>query len=442
MQAIPRVRGLPIVGSLLDVRRDRIGWQHRVAREHGDIARFRSGVFRGIVVSAPALAHQVLVEKADAFVKSFGWSVWARSLLGNGTLVSEHAFHDRQRRMLAPAFAPRRIEGYGAVMVERAERAAESMIAKGDIDMSEEAMRLTLEVVGKTLFDVEVGDAAMAISEALTASMKLITRSITSLVPIPPSVPTARHRELRRTVKRLDEQVYRLIRERRTVTEDRGDILSVLLRTRDEDGTSLTETQVRDEIMNLFLAGHETTASGIAWSLWLLGGAPEIEARAALQVRSVLGGRSPVVADLAAMPLPLQIFKEALRLYPPIYSLGRRAITSVELGGYAIEKGELVFVNVAGMHRRADIFSNPDTFDPDRFSPDREKLLPRWAYIPFGAGPRVCIGNHFATLEAHLVLATLLQRAVCERRGPEPHATALLTLRPRDGLGMRARRRK
>lgn len=437
---IPRVPGVPVFGSLLDIRRDKIAWQHRVAREQGDIARVRMGLFSALLLSSPDLVQELMVEHADAFSKSQGLTVYARPLLGNGLLTSERAVHKKQRRMMAPAFAPKRIQAYADVMAERAEISAKRMIEKRDLDVAAETMRVTLEIVGKTLFDAELGEEANEIGAALTTAMEHMIGTMTSLIPWPPSVPTPGNLRQKRAVARLDETIYRLIRERRASPSDRGDVLSMLLAAQDEDdGSRMNDKQVRDEAMTLFLAGHETTANGIAWSLYLLATHPEIRARAEKEIEAALGGRTPTLEDLKQMPFVLQIFKEAMRMYPPAYILGRRCYRDVEIGGYPIKKNQLLFVNIAGIHRRPDLFPNPNAFDPDRFTPEKEKLLPRHAYMPFGAGPRICIGNHFAWMEAHITVAALLQRVRLEMKTREPVRTeALITLRPKGGLPMTA----
>lgn len=412
-------------------------------REHGDVARVRMGIFSAFLVSSPELVQEILVDSADAFIKTQGLTVFAKPILGNGLLTSEHEMHKKQRRMMAPAFAPKRIQAYADVMAERAEIAAKRMIEKGDVDALAETMRVTLEIVGKTLFDAELGEEANEIGEALTTAMDQMMRMLTSIVPFPPFVPTPGNLRQKRAVGRLDETVFRMIADRRAKGGDRGDVLSMLLAAQDEDGTRMNDKQVRDEAMTLFLAGHETTANGLAWSLHLLAMHPEIREKAEREIESVCGGKTPTLADLKRLPFVLQIFKEAMRLYPPAYILGRRAWRDVEIasagGKVAIKKNQLAFINIAGIHRRPDLFPNPDAFDPDRFEGDAEKSWPKHAYMPFGGGPRICIGNHFALMEAHIVLATILQRVRLERTSDRNVETeTLVTLRPKGGLPMRA----
>ncbi|GAC1357274.1 MAG: cytochrome P450 [Polyangiales bacterium] len=442
---VPRVRGLPVLGNLLEFREDRSRLAVRVAREFGDIARLRLGLIPVTMISSPDLVKELLVDKEDAFIKAPGLSYFARPLLGNGLLTSEQGFHRTQRRMIAPMFIHKRIGAYGQTMVERGEKIAARWRDGERLDVASEMMSLTLEIVGKTLFDAEVGAEAVEIGEALTAAMEHIIESLNSLVPIPRSWPTPRNRRNARAVARLDETIYRMIRERRASGEDRGDLLSMLLLARDDesaDAKGMDDRQVRDEAMTLFLAGHETTANALAWTWYLLARHPHAYARLLREVDEVLGGRAPTIEDLPRLPYTLQVFKEAMRLYPPAYVLGRMARREVTLGGHSIPRNGIVIVSVIGMQRRASWFPDPDAFDPERFSTENEKKIPRYAYLPFGAGPRVCIGNHFAMMEGQLLVATIAQRARFElapgvRVEPEP----LVTLRPRGGMPMRVRRR-
>jgi cytochrome P450 len=441
---IPRLPGYPVLGNLPAFRGDRVAFLRDAAARWPEACATRIGIAEVVILSSPELVHEVLVTQEAAFSKSLGLTVFARPLLGDGLLTSHGERHRRQRRLMAPAFVHKRIAAYAEVIAERAERAAARLEHGALVDADAEMMRLTLEIVGKTLFDAEVGSDAAVIGEALTASMRHIMRSLGSIVPIPPAVPTPGNLRYRREVRRLDEIVYRLIRERRRSGGDRGDFLSMLLLAQDEDDrTGMTDGEVRDEAMTIFLAGHETTANGLAWALYLLARNADVRDRLEREVDAALGGRAPTLDDLPRLPLALAIFKEAMRLYPPAYMVSRRALSDVRIGPHLVTKEQIVIVNILAMHRRADLLADPERFDPDRFTPDAEKRLPKHAYLPFGAGPRVCIGNHFALMEGQLALATLAQRVRFERPAgagdvpPEP----LITLRPRGGIAMRVVRR-
>jgi cytochrome P450 len=435
-----------LVGNLLDFRNDRIGLLRRVPKEQGDVARLKMGLFRMLMVSSARAAHEVLVEKNEDFKKSAGLSIFARPVLGNGLLTSEREVHKRQRRMLAPVFAHKRIAGYADVMVDKTEASARRLrdaASRGaEVDLADEMMRLTLDIVGKTLFDAEMAGHAAPIGEALTVAMRQMMRSLTRLIPLPPVVPTPGNLRLRGVVRDLDRIVYGMIRERRASGHDPGDMLSMLLATRDaDDGSALSDEEVRDQAMTIMLAGHETTANALAWTFYLLGRHPEVRDLMEQELDTVLGSRRATAADLKALPYTLQVFKEAMRLYPPAYMIARRARHELTVGGEAVRAGQVVLINVVGLHRRPDVFPNPDRFDPSRFAPEREKQLPPLSYLPFGAGPRVCIGNQFALMEGHLVLATLARSCRFELTGhaaaADIEAEPLVTLRPKGGLPVR-----
>jgi cytochrome P450 len=443
LSVVPHLDDNPIFGSLLRYREDRFGFLKSLA-DRGEIVRARMGAFPLYIVTSAEIAHEALVEKDADFVKGVGLSLFARPLLGNGLLSSEGDFHRRQRKLMAPAFVQKRIAAYATEISVRTEAAQRDWADGARLDVAEAMMHLTLEIVGKTLFDAEFGSDAAEIGEALTKAMEHIIGSLGSLVPIPPTWPTPRNRRNDATIARLDQIVYRVIREHREDRRDRGDFLSMLLLAQDEDdGSVMTDKQVRDEAMTIVLAGHETTANALAWTFYLLAQHPAARARLEHEVDAVLGGRSPTLADLPKLPYALQVFKEAMRLYPPAYVFARRPVRDVTLGGYAVAKGQMVVFNVAGMHRMARHYPEPNRFDPERFTPAAEKALPRQAYMPFGAGSRVCIGNHFALMEGQLVLAALAQRL---RFDPLPGARSvdtesLVTVRPRGGLPMRVHRR-
>jgi len=442
MQAADPIPALPssgLLGHAVEFRKQRIELMLRAARAHPDISRIRLGVIPVTLLSSPAMVHEMLVVRADEFRKSYGLSVFAEPILGDGLLRLEGQPHRKRRRMVAPAFMPRRIAGYADEMVRRADSAAERMRQQGRIDIADETMRVTLEIVGKTLFDAEVAGDADDVADAVGEAMTCMFDSMTSVIPIPPAIPTPTNLRLRRAVARLDGVVYRMIAERRAEPErDHGDLLSILISTRDEDDRSaLTDREIRDEAMTLFLAGHETTANTLAWTLYLLAKNPAVRARLEHEV-DALGSAGLSAADVARLPYTLQVIKEAMRIYPPVYILGRQPRHELTLGRYRMRRNSIVVINVIGMHRRPDIFPDPERFDPDRFSPEREKLLPRQAFLPFGGGPRICIGNHFALMEAQLILASWMRRLRFELAEPsaEPRLEPLITLRPLGGIAM------
>jgi cytochrome P450 len=436
-KTIPRWPGEPLIGHLRAFRADRLGVLFELARSYPEMVEMRVGIARSVGVSSPALANEVLSAKAASFLKTPGLSVFLRPVLGDGLISSDGEAHERQRKLLAPAFAPKRIAGYAATMGERAARFSMSLEDGRTLDVADAMMRLTFEIVGKTLFDAEVQGDATIVGEALTTAIKVAMGQLWSAIPIPPKIPTPRNLTYRRAVKQLDEVIYRIIRERREQGGDRGDVLSTLLEARDDDGAPMSDLQIRDETMTLALAGHETTANALAWTFYLLSRHPSLRTTMEAEI-DALGkprGEAVTIDDLKRLPYTLAVFKESMRLYPPVYLLGRRAQRDVVIGNGLVKKNTLVFVNTMGIHHRPDLWPEPEAFRPERFLGDKEKQLPRCAYMPFGAGPRVCIGNHFALMEAHILLATIARHVRFDVVSPSPaRLEPLVTLRPKDGI--------
>jgi cytochrome P450 len=443
LKGLPVVKGVPLFGSFFDFRNHRIELQLKTRAQCGDLGVVKIGPISVVAISSAELAQEVLVERAADFKKSKGLSRYARPIIGNGLLSSEGEEHRRNRKLMAPAFQHKRIAGWANVMAEFGESAAARWKDGERIDVAEEMMRLTLAIVGRTLFDADVESDANDVAEALPLAMKWMLDTVSMPLRLPYPIPTPHNLRLKSAVEKLDAIVYRIIRERRASDRDRGDALSMLLAAVDEeDGSRMSDRQLRDEVMTLILAGHETTANALAWTFHLLGRHPAIADEVRAEADRVLGGRTATFDDLARMPFGLQVLKESMRLHPPAYMVGREALRPVTLGGRTFPAGTNVFVNIYAMHRRADYFPDPDRFDPSRFTPENEKRIPRGAWLPFGGGPRVCIGNHFALMEGHVLLATLAQRVRFEPLytgdiAPEP----LVTLRPRGGVPMKVVRR-
>jgi cytochrome P450 len=430
--AIPGVRGLPLVGNLFQFRSDRLGLQDLAART-GPIARIQLAHLPVYIITDADLAHEVLVEQNSSFTKSAGLQ-FLKPLLGEGLLTAEGEPHRRHRKLLAPAFAPKRLAAYGAVMVEETQRQAEGWRTAQQVDLSHEMMQMTLAIAGRTMFGADVRGDATQVAYGLELGMRAHVESLQSPIRLGYEWPLPRHRRMRRAVKTLDEVVYRLIAEGRARGTDKGDVLSILLLARDEeDGSGLTDAQVRDEVMTLLLAGHETTANALTWAWYELARNPGVLATLTAEVDK-LGKRTLAIEDLTAMPYNLAVVEEAMRMHPPAYMTGREAKVDLTIGGHALPKGSIVAVNIRGIHRRADYYPDPNSFRPERMLPDQKKQRPRERYLPFGAGPRVCIGAHFALLEAQLALATMVQhakfRVIPSHVEPEP----LVTLRPKGGM--------
>jgi cytochrome P450 len=431
----PGPRGHWLSGSLPDFRRDRLDFLSRCAREYGDIVGLRLGPRRVFLVNHPDAIEEVLVTQARNFTKHFALRL-NPLVLGKGLLTSEGDFWLRQRRLAQPAFQRSRITAYGAVMVGYTERMLAGWSPGQTCDMLTEMMRLTLAIAAKTLFDAEIGPEADTVGSALQFLQANFIARFNRLMPLPVWVPTPNNLRLKRAVRQLDEILYGFIRQRRQSGVDRGDLLSLLLHARDEDdGSRMTDQQLRDEAMTLFLAGHETTALTLSWAWYLLACHPEAEDRLLAEARAVLDGRSLTVEDLPRLRHTEGVVQEALRLYPPAYVVGREAIQDCEVGGYRVPGGTTLLMSQWVVHRDARYFDEPEKFRPDRWVGDLAQRLPRFAFFPFGGGPRVCIGNTFAMMETVLVLATIAPRfrfTVLPGHPVVPWPT--FTLRPRHGI--------
>jgi cytochrome P450 len=428
--SIPAVPGLPLVGNLLAFRRDRLALYERAARL-GPIARISFGHIPVYITTCGDLAHDVLVQQDASFQKSAGIQ-FLRPLLGDGLLTAEGEPHRKHRKLLAPAFVPRRLASYGEVMVAETREQIARWSPGDRIDLAAEMMEMTLAIAGRTLFGVDVRRDARTVARAIELGMRAVDVAMTSPLQLGDRWPLPRNLRMRRAVAMLDDVVYRLIRDGRALGSDRGDVLSMLVLARDEDdGSQLADREIRDEVMTLLLAGHETTANTLTWTWYELGRHPAALARLAAEVRGVLGDRPVATADLPALPWTAAVIDEAIRLHPPAYATGREAVREVELAGHRLPARSIVVVNIRGIHRRADYYPDPLAFRPERMLPDARKLRPRHHYLPFGAGPRVCIGAHFALMEAQLALATMVQQAELRLLARTVAAEPLITLRPR-----------
>ncbi|MBV9257628.1 MAG: cytochrome P450 [Ktedonobacteraceae bacterium] len=443
-KSIPAIRHLPIVGNLPEFRRDRLGLFLRVARECGDIGMLHFGPFPGILINSPELVHSVLVEHAYDFDKGEFQHNAFRPTLGNGLLISEGEYHRQQRKLIAPSFQPRNIIAYAAAMGAYGEQLQSEWADGAIVDIGHEMTRVTMSIVGKVLFDTDVFTEADELGAAMTTILEHINHTLSKLFPVPFSWPTPHNFRAKRAIAVLRSRIQQMIDERRTSSQERNDFLSILLNAQGEDGSHMTNEQIGDEALILFAAGHETTATALTWAWYVLATHPDIYEKMQQEVDTVLQGRTPTYSDLAQLPYTLQVFKETMRLYPPAYGFVRVALRDQKIVGYSISKGQTVIISPYTMHRNAGYFSDPETFDPERFAPENEKKLPRLAYMPFGAGPRICIGNHFAMMEGHLLLATFAQRVIFELMPgqhviPDPGKT--VTIRPRHHLMMRVKHR-
>jgi cytochrome P450 len=428
-------------GSYRAFARDPLGFLEALARDHGPVATFRIGPRRIWSLVDPELVREVLVVRPQSFAKDRGLDA-ARVVLGEGLLTSGGELWRRHRRLVQPAFHPDRLAAYARVMAAKANARVARWRDGERLDLAAEAYALALEIVAEALFGADVsadlGPIARAVGEAVDGFRigRIPFAPLLDRLPIP---STLRVRRARRT---LDAIVHRLVAERRARPGD--DLVSRLLAARDEEGgPGLDDAEVRDEVMTLFLAGHETTANALAWTVDLLGRHPEWEARLHSEVDGALGGREVGPEDLPRLELARRIVSEAMRLYPPAWTVARRALEDVPVGAHLVRRGETVVMSQWVIHRDPRLFAEPLRFDPDRFLPARRAALPRLAYFPFGAGPRICIGEGFAWAEATLALAAIARRARLELESASPPAPVpRITLRPGGGVPVRVRLRR
>jgi cytochrome P450 len=427
----PGPRQRPLIGNLAEFARNPLDFLTFCARTYGDIVSIRLGAWPGRLLSHPDLVEALFVTHNRSFIKHrFFWR-HVDALFGTGLLTAEGDFWLRQRRLAQPAFHRERVTSYARVMVELADKASDGWRAGDTRDMHHEMMDLTLRIVVKTLFGVEAPKDVAAFGSAFDSAVKEIAARFRRPFKIPDRVPTPGNLRYRSAIRMIDGFINRIIDERRRDATDRGDLLSMLLAARDEDGTSMTDRQVRDEAVTLFLAGHETTAIALSWVWMLLSQHPAADAKLANELQLVLDGRAPTAADLPRLVYTQAIVQEGLRLYPPAWVIGREAVAPCDIGGYRMPVGTTVFVSPWVIHRDPRYYERPDAFSPERWLDDSRLQLPRYAYLPFGAGPRLCIGNSFAMTEATLLLAALARRYRPSLNGTQSIAPfPTITLRP------------
>jgi cytochrome P450 len=411
-----------------------------MTQKYGDVFGMRIGNFRSFFINHPDLIEDVLVKNARKYHK--GRILRANKyLFGEGLLTAEGDFWLRQRRLSQPAFHRERINAYAATMAEYSEQMLATWRDGEERDIHEEMMQLALRIVGKTLFDADVTRDAKEVGETLDFLLR-IAANFGRTVLVPLWVPTPRNLRAKLGVKRLEKVIYRIIAERRASGHDAGDLLSILLQVQDEDGTRMNDRQLRDETITLFLAGHETTANTLSWTWWLLAQNPAVEKKFHEELDGVLGGRPPAADDLPKLSYLNHVLTESLRLYPTAWGMARLAAEEHEIAGYPVHPGYGVAFAQWVVHRDQRWFDVPLEFRPERWDNGLAKQLPRFAYFPFGGGPRQCIGNTFALMEASVVLATVGQKFRFSLSGDHKVIPlASITLRPRDGIRVKLRAR-
>jgi cytochrome P450 len=438
--------GSPIIGSIREFQKDRLGFLLRLRQEHGDIAHFRLFNSDIYLLSRPDMIKQVLVDHHKQYYKGRAYQR-IRFALGNGLLTSEGDFWLRQRRLVQPAFHRKNLDKLPPIITGAAQEmlaAWKKLASDGKlVDINAEMMRLTLTIVSRALFKTDVGDRAEEVASALDVLMEQSQRRIQNPFLLPPVLPTRDDRIFRGSVQKLDEIVYGIIENRRRADQEDNDLLSMLIAAKDADtGDHMTDQQLRDEVITLFLAGHETTANALSWTWYLLSKFPDVERKLFQELNQVLEGRIPTLADIPALPYTRMVIDESIRLFPPAWLISRTAREDDIVDGITIPAGSIAFLSPYVTHRHPDLWENPEGFDPERFSSARSASRPDFAYFPFGGGPRLCIGNNFALMEAHLVLAAMVQHFQVEIVPGHPiELQPSITLRPRHGILTRLRAR-
>ncbi|SEM97260.1 Cytochrome P450 [Mesobacillus persicus] len=431
-------------GHLNDFQKNPLHFMQNLTSEYGSIVRFRLGpLHKVILLSDPELIKEVLVTKQKSFIKSKDVQS-LKALVGEGLLTSEKEVHMQQRRLIQPAFKKTHINLYAQDMIDITEKYIGKWNDGMETEVTEDMLDITLGIISKTMFSMDFKEGHERLGDSVENGMKLAIKRMRSIIPLPLWIPSKTNREFKQVTQALDEVLFSIIGNRRQEDSPKEDLLGILMAAREENhGTGMTDQQLRDELMTIFLAGHETTANALSWTLYLLSQHPEVEEKLHKEIDSIIGTETLNPEHFQMLTYTQNVIWESLRLYPPAYVIGRQVDEDVEIGGFLFKKGETVFMSQYVIHRQADHFEEPDTFKPERFENNFMKTLPTYAYFPFGGGPRVCIGNHFAFMEMVLVLACIARRYRLllspnhKIIKPQP----LITLRPKPGLKMRLEKR-
>ena len=411
-------------------------------RESGDLFSLKMGPKRQYVITRPDHVKHMLATNKQKYPKGSGYKIVRESMIGVGLLTSDGEFWQRQRRLMQPLFTAKAVTQFAGQMTGTTEEMLtrwKTYAERGEpLDISVEMMRLALSIIGKTMVSLDTGDETLELGRAFRTMMEYLAHSSSGLPVMPKFVPTPRNRRSHAAAHTLDTYIFQLIQERRTQQERPPDLLTKLLEVRDEEtGEGMTDQQIRNEVLTIFLAGHDTTAAVLTWVWYLLATHPEIESKLHEELAEVLGGRTPTSDDLSRLTYPRMIFEEALRLYPPGWIFPREAAEEDEIDGYRVPAGTLMLACPYLTHRQPTFWENPEQFEPERFTSERSAQRPPYTYYPFGAGPHTCLGIHFALLEGQLILATVAQRYRL-RLIPDfsVEVRSMGMLRPRHGLPM------
>ena len=405
----PGPKGTLLGGNVRQFRAALLNFLLETAREYGPLASFRIGPRRVFLASGPDLIEQVLVTDAKHYIKHFGARAF-KPVLGNGLVTSEGAFWHRQRKLIQPAFLKIRVQSYAQIMAELTDQMLDSWFPGKSVQIDYEFEALTSKIALKTLFDLEDSGDRQRFSGTLKLAFELMNVRLRRIFKLPLWVPTPANLRLQGAVGELDRTVEGFIASGRSRRDAGDDLLSRLLVAQHEDGTRMSDLQLRDEAMTLYLAGHETTALTLAWSWYLLSQNPNVENELVSEWQHVLAGATPTADQLHRLPYTAAVIAESMRLYPPVYVIGREATDDLELGGYRVKRGYTVLMSQWVSHRDPRYFPEPEEFRPERWENGLAKRIPKFAYYPFGGGQRLCVGSSFALMEAAIILAAVGQR--------------------------------
>jgi cytochrome P450 len=431
----PGPRGGWLLGSTLDFKDSPLEFCAYVQKAYGDVARFQVGPSYWYLVSHPEDIHSIMTEQASIFQKpKIAKRLWSK-FLGDGILTTEAEVWRRQNRMMRPAFHKNRIEEYGRLMVEYTHRMIDGWTDGSVVDMDDAMVGVTLEIVAKTLFDADVQDGAETVGHAMHVLHQEMIEHIHMPLPVPKWWPSKRNKRKLQAIKDIEDIVHGVISERRDSGKDHGDLLSMLMAAEDEEGQGLSDTELRDQSMTIFFAGHETTAHAMTWTWYLLAKHPEITTRLVTDIHEVTGGDRLSVAHLSQLPYLEMVIKESMRILPSVWVFIKEPTQDAELRGYKIPKGAQVVISPYVIQHDERWYKNPETFDPERFSKERVGEIPNGAYVPFSGGARICLGKSFAMMEAQLIIGSMVQRLVPRLAGTgHVKRHAQLSMHPLGGL--------
>jgi cytochrome P450 len=437
-EQVPALPGVPFLGVLPKIGRDPLNFFLNAAAYH-PVVRLDMGNRRLILISEPDHVKYVLQDNNRNYHKGYGM---VKPLLGEGLVTSDGELWLRQRRLMQPAFSKPELVVLSSTMIQLTKEMIDRWRKRSELqeplDIANEMMALTQAIIVRTMFGMDIGEDSATVSQAFRTTLEFFQTLMMSPLAQFYRLPTPANRRFRRAVSVLEEVIYKIIASRRKSGDVKADLLGMLLSAKNEEtGEGMSDRQIRDEVMTIFLAGHETTATLLAWTWYLLSKDPTVDRRVRAEIEQTLAGREPTFDDLPKLTYTSMVLDEALRIYPPVWMFARQAVEDDSIGGYTIPAGAMLMLSPYVSHRLGSHWDNPEGFDPERFSPERSALRPRFAYFPFGGGPRQCIGNNFAKTEALLIISLIAHDFQLELvPGAQVRPAPMATLRPRPGVPM------